>query len=57
MLGIQRTGVTAALSKFRVAGLIATRQGHIEIKNRKGVELAACICYQQVAAEYKRLLS
>ena len=57
MLGIQRTGVTAALSKFRAAGLIATRQGHIEIKNRKSIELAACTCYQQVAAEYKRLLS
>ncbi|MGH6994560.1 MAG: Crp/Fnr family transcriptional regulator [Candidatus Binataceae bacterium] len=56
MLGTRRAGVTTALGKMRVAGLIASAAGRVAILDRAGLEAAACECYGVVRAEYRRLL-
>jgi CRP-like cAMP-binding protein len=56
MLGAKRPGVTAALGVFAKAGLIRHGRGQIEILNRRGLEAAACECYDAIRKEYKRLL-
>lgn len=56
MLGSRRAGVTVALGAFRAARLITTNRAHVHIRDRKGLEGAACECYQVVAGEYRRLL-
>lgn len=48
MLGTQRTGVTAALAKFKRAGLVDTGYGGIAIRNRAGLEALACECYHRL---------
>ena len=56
MLGVRRPGVTVALGKYRQAGLVSYGHGKIEILDRDGLEAAACECFGQVKAVYKRLL-
>jgi CRP-like cAMP-binding protein len=45
-LGIPRTAVTAAAVLLQDAGHIWYRHGHIIIKNRKQLKIAACDCYR-----------
>lgn len=56
MLGSRRAGVTEALGAFRAARLITTERRYIHIRDRKGLEAAACECHAVVAGEYGRLL-
>ncbi len=56
MLGVRREGVTLAAQKLAARGLIKNTRGTIRILDRKGLEDAACECYEIVNTEYNRLL-
>lgn len=56
MLGVRRVGITLAASELQQAGLIAYRRGHLEVLNRRGLELAACDCYRTNENDYARFL-
>jgi CRP-like cAMP-binding protein len=56
MLGVRRASVTDVLGPLRNRGLIAYTRGSITIRDRKGMEAAACECYCVVRDEYDRLL-
>jgi CRP-like cAMP-binding protein len=55
MLGAGRPTVTIAAGTLQEAGLIVYSRGHVTIQDRKGLEHAACECYQVVRKEYRRL--
>jgi CRP-like cAMP-binding protein len=55
MLGAPRTTVTLAAGMLHQAGLIDYSRGHVTIKNRSGLEEAACECYRIVRNEFQRL--
>jgi len=55
MLGAPRTTVTLAAGMLQQAGLIDYSRGHVTIKNRSGLEEAACECYRVVRNEFQRL--
>jgi CRP-like cAMP-binding protein len=56
MLGVRREGVSIAASNLQKAKLIRYVRGTIIMLDRKGLETAACECYQVVRDEYDRLL-
>ena len=57
MLGVQRTGVSAAAGALQRAGLIDYARGHVTIKNRRGLERRSCECYGISKREFDRLLA
>ena len=56
MLGVQRTGVTAAAGALQRAGLIRYKHGHITIIDRRGLIRRSCECYGTSKKEFDRLL-
>jgi CRP-like cAMP-binding protein len=56
MLGVQRTGVSAAAGALQRAGLIRYKRGNVSIINRPGLERRACECYGVSKREFDRLL-
>jgi CRP-like cAMP-binding protein len=56
MLGVQRTGVTAAASAVQREGLIHYRRGNVTILDRRGLERRSCECYGVSKREFDRLL-
>ncbi|MEO8361222.1 MAG: helix-turn-helix domain-containing protein, partial [Vicinamibacteria bacterium] len=56
MLGVMRSAVTIAAGALQRQGLIRYTRGEISIDNRKGLEAAACECYDAVIQDYARLL-
>jgi CRP-like cAMP-binding protein len=56
MLGVQRTGVSAAATALRRAGLIRYRRGVVTILDRPGLRRHACECYGVSKREFDRLL-
>jgi CRP-like cAMP-binding protein len=54
-LGVRRAGVSEAANGFRNGGVIDYRRGHIQIVNRRGLEVIACECYSVVKKEYDLL--
>jgi CRP-like cAMP-binding protein len=55
MLGAPRTTVTLAARLLYSNGLIDYSRGRLFIKNRNGLEQAACECYRAVRNEFDRL--
>ncbi|WP_235031464.1 Crp/Fnr family transcriptional regulator [Geminicoccus flavidas] len=55
-LGVRRASISLAAGKLQKAGLIRYASGRITIRDRAGLEAAACECYGVVRNEYRRLL-
>jgi CRP-like cAMP-binding protein len=55
MLGTPRSTVTLAAGILNKSGLIAYSRGKALVKDRKGLEKAACECYQTIRKEFDRL--
>jgi CRP-like cAMP-binding protein len=55
MLGTPRSTVTLAAGILHKAGLIDYSRGKVTIRDRKGLEKAACECYQTIRKEFDRL--
>jgi CRP-like cAMP-binding protein len=56
MLGVQRTGVTAAAGALQRAGLIRYRRGAVTVLDRRGLQARSCECYGVSKREFDRLL-
>ena len=56
MLGVRRAGVTMAASALQKRGLISYQRGKIVIRDRRGLERAACSCYANAREAYERHL-
>jgi len=56
MLGVQRTGVSAAAGGLQRAGLIRYNRGIVTILDRRGLRARACECYDLSRREFDRLL-
>jgi signal transduction histidine kinase len=56
MLGSLRPGVTLAARDLQEQELISYTRGRIVVRDRAGLETAACECYEAVTSEYERLL-
>ncbi|MDJ0647273.1 MAG: Crp/Fnr family transcriptional regulator [Xenococcaceae cyanobacterium MO_188.B19] len=56
MLGVRRASITEVAISLQKAGIINYTRGEITITNPKELEVAACECYDNIKAEYTRLL-
>jgi hypothetical protein len=56
MLGTGRSGVTIAAATLQQAGFIRYSHGLIVIRDRQGLEDAACECYEVARAQFGGLL-
>lgn len=56
MLGVRRSSVSEVLQALQSKGLIDLQRGRISVANRRGLEEAACECYQAIRSGYDRLL-
>ena len=56
MLGVQRTGVSAAAGALQRAGLIRYKRGNVTILDRRGLLHRTCECYGVSKREFDRLL-
>ena len=57
MLGVRRTGVSAAAGALQRAGLIRYKRGNVTIIDRRGLIGHSCECYDVSKKEFDRLLS
>lgn len=56
MLGVRRAGVTLAAASLQKRGLISYHRGKIVVRDRRGLERAACSCYANARKSYERHL-
>lgn len=52
MLGSRRPGVSKALEAFQHAGFVRYAHGRITIRDRRGLEEAACECYEVARVQF-----
>lgn len=57
MLGVRRVGVTAAAQALQDLELIVYHRGDMHVRNRAGLEAAACSCYASDQRAYRAQLS
>jgi len=57
MLGVRRATVTEAAGSLQAAGLIEYRMGTLRIRDRRGLESAACECYAIIRRAFGHLLA
>jgi CRP-like cAMP-binding protein len=55
MLGVQRPTVSVVAETLQDAGLIRYAYGHITVRDRSGLESAACECYPIIRGHFERL--
>jgi CRP-like cAMP-binding protein len=55
MLGVQRPTVSVVAGTLQQAGLIRYSHGRVTVRDRKGLEAAACECYPIIRAHFDRL--
>ncbi len=55
-LGVHRQTVTVTAGTLQRAGYITDRRGRIQIRDRAGLEHAACECYRATVGLYERML-
>lgn len=55
MLGVRRSGVTAAARGLKQRKLINYTRGHIVVLDRRGLEQAACSCYRVTRDMFKQI--
>jgi CRP-like cAMP-binding protein len=55
MLGVQRPTVSVVAGTLQEAGLIGYKHGRVTVRNRRGLETAACECYPIIRAHFDRL--
>lgn len=56
MLGVRRSSVSEVAMQLQTAGLIRYSRGAIQITDRKGLERAACECYETIKAQAEKVL-
>jgi len=56
MLGVRRAGVSVVATRFQKEGFIRYGRGLLTIVNRRGLENAACACYEIMRREFRRPL-
>ena len=56
MLGVRRVGVTAAAVALQQQGLIEYHRGNLHVRNRSGLQAAACSCYASDQQAYQAQL-
>ena len=56
MLGLRRSSVTVVAQALQSRRFIRYRRGRIEIVNRKGLQAAACECYEIVSRTFDQFL-
>jgi CRP-like cAMP-binding protein len=56
MLGVRRGSVTLAASALQRAGFISYSRGHITVLDRKGLESAACECYETIERDWNEIM-
>jgi len=56
MLGVRRVGVTTAAGALQRSGLIEYHRGEMTVRNRRGLEAAACGCYAADQRSYAELM-
>lgn len=56
MLGVRRVGVTQAAGALQEKGLIDYARGKITLRDRAGLEVVACSCYQADLDTYAHLV-
>ena len=57
MLGVRRAGVSTAASVLQAGGLISYSRGRVTVRDRAGLEQAACECYRIVRESSDSILS
>ncbi|MGI9335536.1 MAG: Crp/Fnr family transcriptional regulator [Gammaproteobacteria bacterium] len=57
MLGVRRSGVTAAASGFQRRNIIDYRRGRIVIRDKRRLRAASCSCYGFIKRQYDSYLS
>jgi CRP-like cAMP-binding protein len=56
MIGVRRASVSEVAGGFQAAGIIDYQHGRVSIRQRAGLEVAACECYSIVRSNLQRLL-